>query len=106
MEILHKRFIEKQYPLKYTNIEVEEMLRNEYCVNEILKSTLADLEKDPQVDFHSIFKCFEIDNKKVLNEKFNEIEKKIHQEYINEHPSKIFETDWSRIKAGKLLRVI
>ncbi|MEC0205905.1 hypothetical protein P4H39_25165 [Paenibacillus lautus] len=106
MEALHKKFIEQELPLKYTNIEVEEMLVKEYSAKEIPKSTFIDLKNDPQVDFGSIFKCFEIDDKKTLNEKFNEIEKMFHQEYIKGHPSEHFETDWSKIQAGKLLRVI
>lgn len=106
MERLHKIFIEQGYPLKYTNIEVEEMLIKEYSAKEIPKSTLIDLINDPNVDFNSIYKCFVIDDKKTLDEKFNEMEKMYHQEYFKDHPSKQFETDWSKIQAGKLIRVI
>lgn len=109
MEALHRKFIELGLPYKYTNLQVEEMLVNEYAAKEIPKTTIADLMNDPQVDFSSIFKCFDIDDEIILNNKYSETEKAIHQQYAEDHPNHPSDhtaTDWAKIQAGKLLRVV
>lgn len=109
METLHRKFIELGLPHNYTILQVEEMLVNEYAAKEIPKSTVADLINDPQVDFHSIAKCFDIDGENILNNKFSDTEKAIHQQYAKDHsnhPSVHTATDWAKMQAGKLLRVV
>ncbi|WP_019423424.1 hypothetical protein [Paenibacillus sp. OSY-SE] len=106
MEELHKKFIEQQFPLKYTTLAVARMLKERYSAKEIPKSSLSDLQYDRQGNYEKIVKCFEIDEKKILKRVFSDTDKMFHEEYKNGRSPNSLETDWSKIQAGELLRVI
>lgn len=106
MEKLHKKFIDQNFSLRYSKLEVERMLVNEYSAKEITKESLSDLKNDPQVNFDHIFKCFKIDESTILKEIFNETEKMFQIEFINGREGMLPNSEWSRIQAGQLLRVI
>lgn len=106
MEELHQRFLEQQLPLRYTNLAVEKMLKEKYGAKEIPAASLSNLQNDPQVRHDRIFKCYKIDDKDILHRTFNDSDIMFHEEYKNGRSPDSPQTDWSRIRAGELLRVI
>lgn len=106
MQELHQRFLEQQLPHKYTNLAVETMLGEKYGAKEIPKASLSDLQNDPQGKYDRVFKCYKIDDRDILNQAFNDTDIMFHEEYKNERSPDSPQTDWSRIGAGELLRVI
>lgn len=106
MDELHKKFILKKTPLKYSIQEVKEFLQDNYSVKEIPPCEFEDLRKDLFVNYNDIVIGFEIDDPVVLNHIFNENEKSFQHEYRQEHEEDATNNTWNKIRAGELLRVI
>jgi hypothetical protein len=106
MDELHKKFILKKTPLKYSIQEVKEFLQDNYSVKEIPPSEFEDLRKDLFVNFNDIVIGFEIDDPDILNHIFNENEKSFHHEYRKEFEEDATNSTWNKLRAGELLRVI
>ncbi|MBD8500917.1 hypothetical protein [Paenibacillus arenosi] len=106
MQQLLGKFLEKQFPLEYKLHVVDDFLRSRYDATEIPKSSMEELQTDPQVNFTQIYRCYDINNRDILNRLYSDFEKSMQEEYRQSHSITYANSEWEKIQSGQLIRVI
>ncbi|SEG57767.1 hypothetical protein [Paenibacillus sp. UNC499MF] len=114
MEELDRLFKKSKLPFRYLLEDAEKILRDKYNIIEIDKEIVADLKKDPFVNYDNIIKCYGINDSEILSALFNDNERSMHAEmrHCNANEpipnSEITESQllWRDIQEGNSLRLV
>ncbi|MBM7584652.1 tRNA U54 and U55 pseudouridine synthase Pus10 [Bacillus pakistanensis] len=81
-EKLYKRYLNQQAKLSFTKEQIEDLIIKKFKAEEFLKTEVLDLVNDDQLEYSKIYKCFVVNDPKILNKNFSIEEKKYHNEQI------------------------
>ncbi|USB33504.1 hypothetical protein [Paenibacillus sp. YPG26] len=107
-------FKKSTLPFRYSVEEADRRLRDKYNVIEIDKEVVADLMKDPLVNYDHITKCYRVNDSNVLSTLFNDSDRSMHAELRQLNADKsisksgITESElfWRDIQEGRLLQLV
>ncbi|MCD8503088.1 MAG: hypothetical protein LRY71_17305 [Bacillaceae bacterium] len=81
-EKLYKKYLKRKERLFFAKEDVERILVKKFNAKEFPKEFLIDLKNDDQLEYDKIYKCYVIDDPKILDSLYSNQEKKEHRDEI------------------------
>ncbi|HDR6255658.1 hypothetical protein [Bacillus cereus] len=106
---LYEKYTMRNIPNKFSINEIDSILKDEYKVTEIDKSTIGSMIHDPDTNFDEIVKCYKIDKHDILSQLFSVEEKgnfaEVTRLYQSDESTHYDEQDLynQQIQTGKLV---